>query len=211
MWGSQRVRHELLIEQQQQLKSSIMNSEWAESLYFVLFLNGESEVAQSCPTLCNPMDCSLPGSSVHGIFQARVLEWVAISFSRGSSRPRDGTQGLRIAGRRFTIWATREAHYLFLLFATPHSMWDFSSLTRDGTPVPSALEGGVLSTEPLGKSQICSFFQLIFDLPLPGFIFGSCFCFPFMLLSRRQLHLAGCGSCFLSPIWSFNKYLLNSD
>ena len=44
----------------------------------------ESEVAQSCPTLCDPMDCSLPGSSVHGIFQARVLEWVAISFSRRS-------------------------------------------------------------------------------------------------------------------------------
>ena len=45
----------------------------------------ESEVAQSCPTLCNPMDCSLSGSSVHGIFQARVLEWIAISFSKGSS------------------------------------------------------------------------------------------------------------------------------
>ena len=45
----------------------------------------ESEVAQSCPTLCDPMDCSLPGSSVHRIFQARVLEWVASSFSRGSS------------------------------------------------------------------------------------------------------------------------------
>ena len=44
-----------------------------------------SEVAQSCPTLCDPMDCSLPGSSVHGILQARILEWVAISFSRGSS------------------------------------------------------------------------------------------------------------------------------
>ena len=42
----------------------------------------EHEVAQSCPTLCDPMDCSLPGSSVHGIFQARVLEWIAISFSR---------------------------------------------------------------------------------------------------------------------------------
>ena len=40
-------------------------------------------VAQSCPTLCDPMDCSPPGSSVHGIFQARILEWVAISFSRG--------------------------------------------------------------------------------------------------------------------------------
>ena len=51
------------------------------------------EVAQSCPTLCYPMGCSLPGSSVHGIFQARVLEWVAISFSRGSSQPRDQTQG----------------------------------------------------------------------------------------------------------------------
>ena len=50
-----------------------------------------SEVAQPCPTLCNPMDCSLPRFSVHGIFQARVLEWVAISFSKGSSRPRDRT------------------------------------------------------------------------------------------------------------------------
>ena len=49
----------------------------------------ESEVAQSCPTLCDPMDYSLPGSSVHGIFQARVLEWVAISFSRRASQPRD--------------------------------------------------------------------------------------------------------------------------
>ena len=49
----------------------------------------ESEVAQSCPTLCDLIDCSLPGSSVHGIFQARMLEWVAVSFSRGSSRPSD--------------------------------------------------------------------------------------------------------------------------
>ena len=55
-----------------------------------------------------PMDCSLPGSSVHGIFQARVLDWVAISFSRGSSWPRDQTQVSCIVGRCFTIWATRE-------------------------------------------------------------------------------------------------------
>ena len=67
-----------------------------------------SEVAQSCPTLCDPMDCSLSGSSVHGIFQARVLEWIAISFSRGSSRPRNWTKVSHIAGRRFTVWATRE-------------------------------------------------------------------------------------------------------
>ena len=69
----------------------------------------DEEVAQSCPTLCNPIDCrSLPRSSIHGILQARVLEWVAISFSRGSSRPRDRTQVYLIVGRRFTIWATRE-------------------------------------------------------------------------------------------------------
>ena len=68
-----------------------------------------SEVAQSCPTLCYPMDCSLPGSSVHGIFQARILEWVATSFSRGSSRPRDRTRVAHTVGRCFTIWATREA------------------------------------------------------------------------------------------------------
>ena len=68
-----------------------------------------SDIAHSCPTLCDPVDCSLQGSSVHGIFQARVLEWVAISFSSGSSQPRDRTQVSCIAGRRFTIWATREA------------------------------------------------------------------------------------------------------
>ena len=62
-----------------------------------------SEVAQSCPTLCDPMDHSLPGSSIHGIFQARVLEWVAISFSRGSSQPRDWTQVFRITGSCFII------------------------------------------------------------------------------------------------------------
>ena len=54
------------------------------------------------------MDCSLPGSSIHGISQARILEWVAISFSSGSSLPRDGTQVSHIAGRLFTVWSTRE-------------------------------------------------------------------------------------------------------
>ena len=62
-----------------------------------------SEVAQSRPILCDPIDYSLPGSSVHGIFQARVLEWVAISFSRGSSQPRDRTRVSHIVDRCFTI------------------------------------------------------------------------------------------------------------
>ena len=60
------------------------------------------------------MDCSLPGSSVHGIFQARILEWVAISSSRGSSWPRDWTWVSRTAGKFFTIWATMEAHVIQL-------------------------------------------------------------------------------------------------
>ena len=65
-----------------------------------------SEVAQLCLTLCDPMDCSLPGSSVHGILQARILEWVAISFSRVSSQLRDWTEVSHIADRLATIWAT---------------------------------------------------------------------------------------------------------
>ena len=69
----------------------------------------------SCLTLCDPMDYSLPGSSVHGIFQARVLEWIAISFSRGSSRPRDRTRVSRIVDRCFTVWATREVLYKNML------------------------------------------------------------------------------------------------
>ena len=67
-----------------------------------------SKVSQSCLTLCDPVDCSPPGSSVHGILQARILEWIAISFYRGSSQPRDRTQVSCIAGRRFNLWATRE-------------------------------------------------------------------------------------------------------
>ena len=77
-------------------------------------------VAQSCPALCDPMDCSPPGSSVHRIFQARILEWVTISFSRESSQPGDWTQVSSIAGRLFTTvspgkpsWYIRQSQYIF--------------------------------------------------------------------------------------------------
>ena len=63
-----------------------------------------------CLTLCNPMDYSLPGSFVHGFLQARILEWVAMPFSRGSSPPRNWTWVSCIEGRFFTIWATWEVH-----------------------------------------------------------------------------------------------------
>ena len=59
-------------------------------------------VTQLCLTLCDPMDCGPPGSSVHGILQARILEWIAISFSRGSSQPRDRTHTSCITGGFFT-------------------------------------------------------------------------------------------------------------
>ena len=64
-------------------------------------------VAQLCPTLCNPLDYSPPDFSVHEILQARILEWVAIFSSRGSSRPRDQTWVSRIPGRHFNLWATK--------------------------------------------------------------------------------------------------------
>ena len=79
---------------------------------------GESEVAESCLTVCDPMDCSLPGSSVHGIFKARVPEWVAFSFSRGSSQPRDWTWVSGLVGSYFyrlshqgtPLWASLVAY-----------------------------------------------------------------------------------------------------
>ena len=73
-------------------------------------------VAQLYPTLCNCMDWSPPGSSIHGILQARILEWVARLSSRGSSQLRDWNQVSHIAGRFFTVWATREAPKAALLF-----------------------------------------------------------------------------------------------
>ena len=76
-------------------------------MYYICVL-----VAQSCPTLCNPWTVvhPAPGSSVHGIFQARTLEWVVIPFSRGSSWPMDRTQVFRVAGRFFTSWARYKSH-----------------------------------------------------------------------------------------------------
>ena len=74
----------------------------------VVYTDNECLVAQLFLTLCNPIDCSPPGSSVHGIFQARILEWAAISFSRRSSPPRDQAWVSCIAGIFFTNWAARD-------------------------------------------------------------------------------------------------------
>ena len=91
---------------------NISNNSKNFSLYFSFGIHIDSVsysvvlITQSCLTwLCDPMDCSPPGSSVRGILQARILEQIAIPFSRGSSQPRDQIQVFWVAGRFFTIWA----------------------------------------------------------------------------------------------------------
>ena len=79
------------------------------SLIFPSIIVVSSESHSLVTDSCNPMDCSLPGSSVHGILQARILEWIAISFSRGYFWPGNQTPVSCIAGRFFTDWAMREA------------------------------------------------------------------------------------------------------
>ena len=139
----------------------------------------KSEVTQSCPTLCDPMDCSLSGFSIHGIFQARVPEWVSISFSSRSSWPRDQTPVSCIAGRCFTLSATREAPGIVQslscvqLLVTPWTVAHQAPLSMgfsrqeywSGFPFPSpgdlpnpgieprspALQTDALSSEPPGK------------------------------------------------------------
>ena len=99
---------------------------------------------KSCSTLCDSMDCSPPGSSIHGIFQARVLEWAAISFSRGSSQTRDWAQASCTAG--FTVWATREALKSF----NPHDhLWN--GLNYSHVRMSTLRHKGV--------GQLCSFTQ----------------------------------------------------
>ena len=90
-------------------------------------------VTQLCLILCDPTDCSPPGSSVRGNFQARILEWVAISFSRRSSWPRDQTYDSCIAGRFFIIWATRtvrerEVSFMPVKF---NDGWNYANINRN--------------------------------------------------------------------------------
>ena len=134
-------------------------------------------VTQFCLTLCDPMDCSPPGSSIHGILQARILEWVAISFSRGSSQPRDWTQVSSIAGRFFTIWATREAQSLLMCMLSwslqPYGLqpakllcpWDFPGKKYwSGLPFPppgDLPDPGVKPTSPVSPVFTDWFFTAV--------------------------------------------------
>ena len=81
-------------------------------IYIYIYIYMKVKVAQSCPTLCDPLNYTIPGSFVHGILQARILEWIAVPFFREFSQPRDQTQVSLIAGGFFIIWATSEALYM---------------------------------------------------------------------------------------------------
>ena len=94
-----------------------------------------SSVAQLCLTLCDPMNCSPPDFSVHGILQARILEWIAIPFTRRSSRPRDWTRVSCTAGRFFTIWTTKEA-----LWKLRNLLWELKGDIAVQNPPSSFLE-----------------------------------------------------------------------
>ena len=103
--------------------------------YLMLLSEAAAKSLQSCPTLCDPMDCSPPGTVVHGILQARTLEWVAISYAKGSSQPRNRTLVSCISGRLFTSYKGRplqstEQHLQILPL-------DVSSVPHPLSPTPS--------------------------------------------------------------------------
>ena len=125
-------------------------------------------VAQSCLTLCDPMDCNPTGSSVHGILRARILKWVAIPFSRGSSQSRDQTRVSCLAGRFFTTWPpekpiglinapledSRELPYLFHHVRTWQS--ELRSLPDTESDSPFILDfSSVRNISLLTRNSIC--------------------------------------------------------
>ena len=95
--------------------SSNIKDHWSQSTITNIIMK-KSEISQSYLTLRDPKDCSLPGSSVHGIFLTRVLEWVAISFSGGSTLPRERIKVSCIGKMILYLWAAREAPYIYYIY-----------------------------------------------------------------------------------------------
>jgi len=140
-------------------------------------------VAQLCPTLGDPRDCSPPASSLHGIFQARTLEWVAISFSRGSSPPRDWTCVSCLAGRFFTTEPPG-----VMIESTKASLW-----------LPYAILSSKPWKRPLSSFDEACFFVVHFVTVMGFDIFFSYPCvyilflvFSSTMIYHRVLHIVPC-------------------
>ena len=118
-------------------------------------------VDQLCLTLYDPLDYSPPSSSVHGIVQVRILEWLAIPFSRGSSWPRDRTWVSHIAGRFFTIWATRsmgaKTMTTFVIFVSQH-LSPVLVHCKPSTPI-CWIDKKKLADDPVFRSALCLLFK----------------------------------------------------
>ena len=128
-------------------------------------------VTKSCPTLCHPIDGSLPGSSIHGISQARILEWVAISLSRGSSRPQDWTLVSCIGRQILYHWATWEALLLLAgCFFSPY--WGFRWCVH-WSKVEVWVWGGQLA-KAYSNNTTHSMFPWFIFLPLMFLLFHFC-------------------------------------
>ena len=131
-------------------------------------------VTQSCPSLCNCVDCSPPGFSFHGILQVRILEWIATSFSRGSSWPRDRTQISCITLRFFTIWAPWETLNfanlyvkIFTLCSVLYCIVGFRNILWNKT-YANFLKGGSLIIIRTWKWKRKSFWPFSPDIGCPG-------------------------------------------
>ena len=174
----------------------------------------ESEVAQSCLTLYNPMGCSLPGASTHGIFQARILEWVALSFSRGSSRPRDWTWVSRNAGRLFDHLSHQGSPHSFGF--TLISMWcNFCSFWKVKVkatqscptlcdPMDCSLPGP--SIRGIFQARILEWFAISFLMSLRSYLIVVLICIFQVIRGIEYLF-----SCLLAIcIFSWEKYLFKS-
>ena len=146
--------------------------------------------AQSCPSLCVPMDCNPPGYSVHGILQARILERVVIPFSRGSSQPRDQTWVSCIIGGFFTVWTTREAPRLLTALGCQLNIYIYLLLFIFGCatcrilvpgpgiePMPPGVEVWSLnhwtSREAPGETTLYHRYVMWYQQPNPQNAFGA--------------------------------------
>ena len=164
------------------------------------FGSSEVLVPQSCLTVCDPNDWVSPCSSGHGIVQTRTLEWIAISFSRRFSQPRNWREVSCIAGRPFTIWDTRDV----VVRSIPAALWKRPLSTSSQLPAPYLSPGSLLDPLPPAPSLYC---RLALDSHFsqchaPTLCWGGCLCaaFPgFCPLFLGQPVTSSCSSQLLVP------------